>query len=271
MTYQFRQYAIVRRAAGITSGVRRLVEASTKAAARRSLLRSLGLREGEKRRIDLTSDEEEEEEEKGVFKKEMKRDLLAKETLHVKNEVRSIRVKREDDEESELDGEREASSSGEEEEEERKRRTERKRRRRDDICDITLKKEKRTETDSEPEDEEDIIEMDRQAARHAVSRNSQTLSQRRGGDALSALIRSSSSSMRRKKSQGGEGDEAKEEEDGEEGMLEDRENSEENSYTKTCKMAISLIELGPRMELQLVKIEDDVCTGAGRHASSIHT
>ncbi|PFH38416.1 brix domain-containing protein [Besnoitia besnoiti] len=211
--YQFRQYAVVRRAAGVTSGVRRLLEAATRPAAEKKIFKSLGLREATK-------------------KSEQAREARAKERLRQGLE-RGALSEAEEDEASDGGG---AGA----------------RRRRDlDICDVTLSRERGGRgscfSDSEAEDDdENVVEFDAETAVAACPTSARAKKQ-----SLDALLSSCAEGGllredRRKKRAADDDEEEVEADD-------DRD--------ETWKMAVSLVELGPRMELQLVKIEEDVCAG----------
>ncbi|CBZ53601.1 hypothetical protein NCLIV_033880 [Neospora caninum Liverpool] len=206
-TYQFRQYAIVRRAAGVTSGVRRLVEAASRPAVERKIFKSLGIREATQQR-------------------EREREARAR---------------------ARLQGEE--PSDGDASEDERQTRL----KRRDlDICDITLNREGRGGSgfsDSEAEEEETLVEFDSRTAKATCPAAART-NQPHGG--LNALLSSCAEGNLREDKKKRERDDSDEEAEGE---------AEEGSRDEMWKMAISLVELGPRMELQLVKIEEDVCAG----------
>ncbi|EPT28690.1 brix domain-containing protein [Toxoplasma gondii ME49] len=206
-TYLFRQYAIVRRAAGVTSGVRRLVEAASRPAVERKIFRSLGLREATPQR-------------------ESEREAHARACLQSGEALRD------------------ASEASDEE------RQSRLKRRDVDICDITLHRERRGScfSDSEAEEEETVVAFDSRTAKATCPAPART-NQPQGG--LNALLSSCADGELR------EAKKKREREDEEDGD----EDEDAGHRDEMWRMAIALVELGPRMELQLVKIEEDVCAG----------
>ncbi|KEP67062.1 UNVERIFIED_CONTAM: brix domain-containing protein [Hammondia hammondi] len=203
-TYLFRQYAIVRRAAGVTSGVRRLVEAASRPAVERKIFRSLGIREATAQR---------ESEREPHARACMQNGEALRDASEASDEERQSRLKRRDV----------------------------------DICDVTLHRERRGScfSDSEAEEEETLVAFDSRTAKATCPAPART-NQPRGG--LNALLSSCADGELREAKKKREREDEEEEED-------------EGHRDEMWRMAIALVELGPRMELQLVKIEEDVCAG----------